>query len=272
VLRRELVDALTALSGGDLAQRAEASSSLVKAINTATDSLAERLGPVRDEAREANEAALVVFEHVLGTSEEDGKDRGRLSALHTELTVRLDATRSRMTELPHLAKRLGEIGGQAQAAALNVAIEVSRDGSASQDTLTVFADEVRRFAERTEAIAQRVNIVVEKAQSAHRDVLATIEGLSAYDAAVVGSARRLKHALREISRQLEERLSLPSQRRRDQRVEALRERLDVELDRLAMDPVTSAEIDDALDQLERLLRGPLGRRASDDSSEQGGAS
>lgn len=268
----ELIEALTALSCGDLNAGAQATSAPAKAVNAASEALAERLRPVCDAAKEAKEASRIALGSLLALSDDDEGDQSPdRSPRRDELAGHLDISKTRMTELAHLATRLGEIGGQAQVAALNVAIEVSRDGAANQDTLTTFADEVRRFAERIEAVAQRVIVVVQKAQAAQGGVLDAIDDMSKSEEATIRSARRLTRALDGLAQQLEERFSLPSIGRRNRRVVELRERLDVELRRLAYGDESSQEIDDALDQLDGLLSGPLGHSAPAQTSEEDGS-
>lgn len=268
---QELIEALASLSCGDLTAGDQATSASARAVNFAVGALAERITPVRDAVDVAKEASQTALKHLLVHSDDDDNGRLEREPRHERLLRHLDVTKARMAELSHLAIRLGEIGGQAQVAALNVAIEVSRDGVASQDTLTTFADEVRRFAERVDAVAQRVIVVVQKVQGAHCEVLDAIDGESTSNESTIDSARRLERALDDLTQQFEERFALPSFGSRYKRVAELRGRLDDELRRLASDDETSQEIDDALDQLEGLLSGPLGRREPEEVSQEDGS-
>jgi hypothetical protein len=83
----------------------------------------------------------------------------------------LEVADARLAEISHLAARLGEVSGQAQVAALNLALELARDGGARAETENALAEEVRRLAERAEAVARRLPGIVERIQSAHRAAL-----------------------------------------------------------------------------------------------------
>ena len=82
----------------------------------------------------------------------------------------LDVADARAAEIAHLAARLVEVSGRAQVAALNVSLEIARDGGARAETESAFAEEVRRLAERVEAVAQRLPRIVGRLEAAHREV------------------------------------------------------------------------------------------------------
>lgn len=82
----------------------------------------------------------------------------------------IEVADARLAEITHLAARLGEVSGQAQVAALNLSLELARDGGARAETENALAEEVRRLAERAEAVALRLPGIVERVKAAHRAV------------------------------------------------------------------------------------------------------
>lgn len=84
------------------------------------------------------------------------------------LEALLEVADARLAEIAHLAARLGEVSGQAQVAALNLSLELARDGGASAETENALAEEVRRLAERAEAAALRLPGIVARIEAAHR--------------------------------------------------------------------------------------------------------
>jgi len=131
-------------------------------------------------------------------------------AAREELRRVLDATEARLTELSHLSARLDEVGSQAHVAALNVAIEISRDGEAKQETLTTFADEVRRFAERVEAVARRLTVVVEAVRDDHRLARGALDTPGATESSTALVVRAVQQAVADLLRRVDDRVSSPT--------------------------------------------------------------
>jgi hypothetical protein len=101
----------------------------------------------------------------------------------------LEVADARLAEISHLAARLGEVSGQAQVAALNLSLELARDGGARAETQNALAEEVRRLAERAEAVALRLPGIVERVEAAHRAARDRLEAPGATGASAADGAR-----------------------------------------------------------------------------------
>ena len=153
----ELEGLLLSLAAGDLTRRASTGGPVARAVDAAILSLAGRL----DAAELAASQFLETLEsggqatYAAGVTEPDQALTARDAAARA-----LEVANGRLAELSLLAARLAEVAGQANMAALNISVELSRDGTAKETTLTALADEVRRLAERTDAATQRLPRVV----------------------------------------------------------------------------------------------------------------
>jgi methyl-accepting chemotaxis protein len=162
-----LLDAVSRASDGDLTARGivtpDELGSVVDAFNHMLESIGKLVAEVRHSAEEVTRAA----DAILRASERVAEGAARQAQALDEVSRRIKALGQRSLEVNRIVELVDEIAAQTNLLALNAAIEASKAGSGeSGQGFAIWADEVRKLAERSAAATKDIGAFIESIMEA----------------------------------------------------------------------------------------------------------
>jgi methyl-accepting chemotaxis protein len=189
-----MLDAVSRASAGDLTARGIASTDelgpVVDAFNHMLESIGKLVAEVRNEAEEVSRAS----DAILRASERVSEGAARQAAALDEVSRRIKALGQRSLEITRIVELVDEISAQTNLLALNAAIEASKAGAGeSGKGFALWADEVRKLAERSGVATKDIGAFIESIQEAAGSTERGVEDIREVTRRTAGDAQNQTH-------------------------------------------------------------------------------